>query len=129
MIHGADQNQTRLSVAPCAPQFSASGVATPGIVTAAVSTFADDSTSFFVVSAPQTRKTSCSPRLYTVVWAQPISRGAAPTGRVPLTVSTESETGSFAAAVSVPAGVPPPSWFGAVVEIVSCDDATGSCTY
>ena len=60
---------------------------TPGTVKCASVTLSVESTSFVVMSKPQARWTYCSPRLNTLVWVQPIGLGAAPAGRVPLTLS------------------------------------------
>src|SRR3954466_10816022 len=78
-IQGVDQNWT----APCEPNPSVSGVATPEIVAVAVSTLSFPSTSPVVRSKPQTRMTACPPRLNPFVFRPPTGRFATPPGHVP----------------------------------------------
>src|SRR3954471_21975425 len=77
---------------------------------------------------PQERSTNCSPRLNTFVCEQPTRRGAAPVGRVPLTLSTyRPSVGLPAAFVAVPVGAGPRTCI-AFVATFSCEVATGICT-
>src|SRR5262245_1385804 len=120
------QNQTLLPTAPCEPQFSVM-FDKPGTVKCASLTVSIERTSPVARSKPQALSTNCSPRLNTLVCVQPMGRGAAPDGRVPLTLSTYRPKLSFVPGSPLPFG-PPPGGFCGVGVIVSCDDATGICT-